>query len=150
MQEKHSVFKRDKPTLQNMKIFYTWFFFVGHFCPPVSGSSRPKLMRIQIQNTADVRISLFSDHLSWSTRITTTPCSPWLSSPGPWTSSRRRPGRASSSSGTVRVNIQADTLSLYSRGTRGWHPWSGWGPNHTFQKNWNHTRNWKNLMSLPK
>ncbi len=42
------------PTKDNIQHFKTWHFFtfVGHFCPPGSGSSRPKWMRIWIRNTA--------------------------------------------------------------------------------------------------
>jgi hypothetical protein len=42
---------------QNMK-FLHFLFFVGHFCPPGSGSSRPKSQRIWIRNSERDRIAL--------------------------------------------------------------------------------------------
>jgi hypothetical protein len=38
LQEKPSALKREHPALQNMK-FLNFFIFLGHFCPPGSGST---------------------------------------------------------------------------------------------------------------
>jgi hypothetical protein len=38
---KPSAFKREHPTLQEMKFINFFSFFVGHFCPPGSGSRDP-------------------------------------------------------------------------------------------------------------
>jgi hypothetical protein len=47
LQEKPSALKKEHSTLQNMKIL-TFTIFVGHFCPPRSGSwiQQLELMRI--------------------------------------------------------------------------------------------------------
>jgi hypothetical protein len=48
------------------EIFKLFLMFMGHFCSPGSGSSRPKSMRIRIQNTAcDTRGQFVKLSLSW-------------------------------------------------------------------------------------
>ncbi len=37
LQQKPSALQGEHPALQNMKLFYLFSFFVGHFCPPGSG-----------------------------------------------------------------------------------------------------------------
>ncbi len=49
LQEKPSALKREHPALQNMKILYFFSIFVGHFCPPGSGSGYAIWMRIRIR-----------------------------------------------------------------------------------------------------
>ncbi len=39
LQEKNSALKREHPVLKNMKILDFFSIFVGHFCPPGSGSA---------------------------------------------------------------------------------------------------------------
>ncbi len=38
LQKKPQAIKREHPALQNMKFLILSIFFVGHFCPPISGS----------------------------------------------------------------------------------------------------------------
>jgi hypothetical protein len=43
LQEKPSALKREHPALRKMK-FLNLIFFVGHFCPPGSGSGSTELI----------------------------------------------------------------------------------------------------------
>ncbi len=46
LQEKPSALKKEHSALQNKKFLRFFSIYVGHFCPPGSGSSRQKSTRI--------------------------------------------------------------------------------------------------------
>jgi hypothetical protein len=53
LQKKPSALKREHPALQNMKFLKFVLLFVGHFCPPGSGSGSTdpiESIRIRIRN----------------------------------------------------------------------------------------------------
>jgi hypothetical protein len=56
LQEKPSALKREHPALQKMKISVLFSIFLGHFCPPGSGSESAICMRIRIQQLKLMRI----------------------------------------------------------------------------------------------
>jgi hypothetical protein len=47
LQKKPSALKRDHPILQNMNFYKFFSTFVGHFCPPGSGSGSASLIITQ-------------------------------------------------------------------------------------------------------
>ncbi len=63
--KKPSVLKRGHPTLQNMNFYKLLSTFVGHFCPPGSGSG----FRIRIHRPDWIRIQSGSGYGSGSTTL---------------------------------------------------------------------------------